>query len=394
MADLERHSNMTPKGLAVLGSTGSIGKNTLEVVRLHPGRFKVVSLACGNNVEEIKKQIQEFRPACVSVANDAAARELKKNVAMPVEICSGEQGAMKAASYDGVDMAVSAISGAAGLLPTLAAIRAGKDIALANKETLVMAGPLVLKEIKKCGVRLLPIDSEHSAIFQSLCGHRREDLKGIILTASGGPFLNSPASALDAVTPEAATAHPKWNMGRKISVDSATLMNKGLEVIEAAFLFDLPPVKISVIIHPQAIVHSMVEYIDGSIVAQMSQPDMRGAIAYAISYPERIECGAAPLKLQGMSLEFIEPDVKRFPCLTLAYDAIKAGGTMPAVLNAADEVAVEAFLKGNLGFTGIYGVISGVMERHEGRSMVSIEAVLEADRWARQEAASLIRRLA
>ncbi|MBI5971403.1 MAG: 1-deoxy-D-xylulose-5-phosphate reductoisomerase [Deltaproteobacteria bacterium] len=393
MADLNKHSNIPSKGLAVLGSTGSIGRNTLEVVRFNPGRFKVVSLAAGNNVEGLKKQIQEFRPACVSVANDAAARELKKTAAMPVEICSGAEGAMKAASYEGVDMAVSAISGAAGLIPTLAAIRAGKDIALANKETLVMAGPIILKEIKKSGVRLLPVDSEHSAIFQSLCGHRREDLKGIILTASGGPFLTASASVLDAVTPEAATMHPKWSMGRKISVDSATLMNKGLEVIEAAFLFDLLPEKISVVIHPQAIVHSMVEYIDGSIVAQMSQPDMRGAIAYAISYPERIECGTPPLKLHGLNLEFFEPDVKRFPCLTLAYDAIRAGGTMPAVLNAADEIAVDGFLKGNLGFTCIYGVISGVMEKHSARSLTSIETVLEADRWARQEAAALIRTL-
>ncbi len=375
----------------MLGSTGSIGRNTLEVVRLNPGRFKVVSLAGGNNVEEIKKQILEFRPACVSVAGAEAAAHLKMSVSAPVEICSGVEGAMKAASCEGVDMAVSAIAGAAGLFPTLAAVRAGKDIALANKETLVMAGPLVLKEIVRKGVRLLPIDSEHSAIFQSLCGHRREDLKGIILTASGGPFLNAPASALEMVTPQEATAHPKWSMGRKISVDSATLMNKGLEVIEASFLFDLPPEKIGVIIHPQAIVHSMVEYIDGSIVAQMSTPDMRGAIAYALSYPERIECGARPLKLAGLALEFIEPDVKRFPCLTLAYDAIKAGGTMPAVMNAADEAAVEEFLKGNLGFTGIYGVISEVMERHEVGESASIEAVLDADKWARQEALSLIR---
>lgn len=373
------------KGLAILGSTGSIGRNTLEVVRKNPERFTVISLSAGSNIGLLKEQIEEFRPRFVSVSAEKAAEELKRGCG-DLKIGVGGEGAIAAATHEGVDIAVSAIAGAAGLLPTMAAIKAGKDIALANKETLVLAGRLVMEEALKAGVRLLPVDSEHSAVFQSLSGHRRQDIKRIILTASGGPFLNMPLDKLEAVTPEQALKHPKWKMGKKISIDSATLMNKGLEVIEASFLFDMPASRISVVIHPQSVVHSMVEYIDGSIVAQMSSPDMKGPIAYALSYPERIEAGAPALTFSNLSLEFMDPDFKRFPCLNLAYEALRQGGTMPVVLNAADEVAVEMFLKGRLPFTGIYKVIAGVLDNHTPAGIGSIEDILEADRWAREAA--------
>ncbi len=373
------------KRISVLGSTGSIGRNTLEVVRRNPGRFRVISLSAGGNIELLKDQIEEFRPEFVSVITKDDLKELKRNP-RSFESGFGEDGAIKAACYPGVDITVSAISGAAGLMPTMAAIKAGKDIALANKETLVMAGPLVMEEALKKGVKILPVDSEHCAIFQSLSGHRKEDVRRIILTASGGPFLDTPFERLERVTPEEALKHPKWSMGRKITIDSATLMNKGLEVIEARWLFDTPSSKISVLIHPQSIVHSMVEYIDGSIMAQMSSTDMKGPIAYALSYPERIPSGGPLLSLTGLNLEFKEPELKRFPCLTLAYDALEAGGTAPAVLNAADEAAVGMFLKGRLPFTGIYRVISEVLERHTPKKISTLEDVLEADRWAREAA--------
>ncbi|MBI5886318.1 MAG: 1-deoxy-D-xylulose-5-phosphate reductoisomerase [Deltaproteobacteria bacterium] len=381
------------KGLAILGSTGSIGKNTLEVIRKNPGRFRVMALAAGNNIAEVAAQIEEFRPEFVSVATEAGAVELKKALRVACEIGYGIDGSRIAATHVGVQMVVSAISGAAGLLPTMAAIKAGKDIALANKETLVMAGPLVMDEVDRCRVRLLPVDSEHSAVFQSLAGHRREDLLKVILTASGGPFLNMPSDEMSGVTPAAALRHPRWNMGRKISIDSATLMNKGLEVIEARWLFGLSPGEISVCIHPQSIVHSMVEYADGSIMAQLSEPDMKGPISYALAYPERMGCGIRPLGFAGLKLDFSEPDPQRFPCLGLAYRALEAGGSAPAVLNAADEAAVEAFLNGRIIFTGIYEVIARVLDRHKAQKVVSIDDVLEADAWARQEAAQVIRGL-
>lgn len=378
-----------PKGIAVLGSTGSIGRSTLDVVRRYPDRFRIVTLSAGNNIGLLKKQIELFKPAFVSVLTDKAREELKKITGIPVG--SGTEGAAKAASYEGVDIVLSAISGAAGLIPTFAAIKAGKDVALANKETLVLAGALVMEEVRRSGVRLLPVDSEHSAIFQSMAGHRKDDLKRIVLTASGGPFLATPLEALTGVTPEEALRHPKWNMGRKITVDSATLVNKGLEVIEASFLFGVPADKISVAIHPQSIVHSMVEYIDGSIVAQMSVPDMKGPIVYALSYPERIDSGTEPLGFGNLKLEFTEPDPGRFPCLNLAYEALRMGGTAPAALNAADEVAVEMFLAGRLPFTGIHKVISEVLEGHETRNISTIEDVLEADRRGREAAMASIK---
>ncbi|MEK6531840.1 MAG: 1-deoxy-D-xylulose-5-phosphate reductoisomerase [Deltaproteobacteria bacterium] len=377
------------KGLAILGSTGSIGINTLEVVRRHPERFKVVSLAAGANIGLLKKQIREFSPIFVSALTREFELELKRTFGKRLKTGSGADGPIQAACHAEVDMAVSAISGSSGLLPTMAAIRAGKDIALANKETLVMAGPVVMDEVRRSGVRLLPVDSEHSAIFQALAGHNAADVRRIILTASGGPFLKASFKGIKAATPEQALNHPRWKMGRKITVDSATLMNKGLEVIEAAFIFGLPAGKISVFIHPQSIVHSMVEYIDGSIVAQLSTTDMKGPIAYALSYPERIASGISYLDLKGLSLEFKAPDPKRFPCLSLAYDALKAGGTMPAALNAADEVAVEMFLKKRIGFTDIFKVIAGVLDEFKPAAMRSVEDAIEADRLARFKALSL-----
>ena len=383
--------DMKRKGIALLGSTGSIGVNTLEVIRRHPERFFVVSLAAGGNLSLLKEQVREFKPGFVSVRDSALARELAHGLPSSVALGFGVEGAAEAATYDGVDTVVSAISGAAGLVPTVAAVRAGKDIALANKETLVMAGPLVMEEARANNVSLLPVDSEHSAVFQAMSGHRAQDIRRIILTASGGPLLNAPAESLSSVTPEQALAHPRWKMGRKISIDSATLMNKGLEVIEASFLFNQPASKISVVVHPQSVVHSMVEYIDGSIVAQLSSPDMKGPIAYALSYPERIDAVTEGLGFTGLSLDFSEPDPTRFPCLALAYEALRMGGTAPAVLNAADEVAVEMFLSGEVPFTGIHDIISDVLSRHKPAPITSIEAVLEADRWAREAAFEAIK---
>ncbi|MBI5887329.1 MAG: 1-deoxy-D-xylulose-5-phosphate reductoisomerase [Deltaproteobacteria bacterium] len=378
------------KGVSILGSTGSIGINTLDIIRRHPERFKVVSLAAGNNVRLLKKQIDEFAPRCVSVLTEKAALELKRSIQGRVEIGVGIEGAASAAAFPGADIVVSAISGAAGLVPTMAAIKAGRDIALANKETLVMAGAIVMREVKKRRIRLMPIDSEHSAVFQALEGHRRQDVRRIILTASGGPFLNTPLKRLKDVTPEEALNHPRWRMGRKISIDSATLVNKGLEVIEARWLFDMAAERISVAIHPQSVVHSMVEYIDGSIVAQMGAPDMKGPISYALSYPERIVSGAPALDLKGLSLEFAEPDLKRFPCLGLACDALKDGGVMPAVLNAADEAAVDAFLKGRIGFTGIHRVIAKTLDAFVPSKGDAIEDIIEADCEARDMAKGFI----
>lgn len=384
---------MRKKGISILGSTGSIGVNTLDVVRMHPDRFAVVSLAAGNNIALLGKQIDEFRPSFVSVADSAAASALKGSVSVPVEVGFGIEGATRAAAFDGTQMCVSAISGAAGLLPTMAAIKAGVDIALANKETLVLAGSIVMEEVRKRNIRLLPVDSEHSAVYQSMAGHRPEDIKRIILTASGGPFLKTPLRDFPGITPEAALNHPRWKMGRKISIDSATLVNKGLEVIEARWLFNLPADKISVVIHPQSIVHSMVEYIDGSIMAQMGNPDMKGPIAYALSWPERIDSGTPALGFNGLSLEFQDPEPERFPCLALVYDALRAGGTAPAVLNAADEVAVASFLEGRIPFTAICAVIREVMEGYGHKEIRNIEDVLEADKAARAAASSFAGRM-
>ena len=379
--------------LSILGSTGSIGRSTLDLVRLHPERFDVVALAAGANINLLREQIEEFLPKVVSVQREEDRKKLQTDLSASVECLSGEEGALAVGGFDEATIVVSAIVGAAGLRPTLAAIEAGKDVALANKETLVMAGSLVMGEVERRGTRLLPVDSEHSAIFQAMSGQRREDVRRLILTASGGPFLNMEPGRVGHVTPEEALAHPNWKMGRKVSIDSATLMNKGLEVIEGRWLFDMGYDKIDVVIHPQSIVHSMVEYVDGSVIAQLGTADMKGPIAYALSYPERIEAGVAPLDLTAWGrLDFMEPDRATFPCLGLAYSALKEGGTMPAVLNGTDEVAVEAFLEGAIPFSGIHEVVERVMDVHRCEEETDLEAILEADRWARETAWRVIKK--
>ncbi len=380
------------KKLSILGSTGSIGRSTLDVVRKHPDKFKVVALAAGRNTELLSKQIEEFKPKAVSILSEDDRKGLMNSLPSGVECLCGDEGASFIAAFEEADLLVSAFSGSAGLKPTLSAIRAKKDVAIANKEVLVMAGKVFMDEAIRAGVSILPVDSEHSAIFQSIEGNRHKDIQRLILTASGGPFFSASIERLRDVMPHEALAHPNWNMGKKVTIDSATLMNKGLEVIEASWLFDMPYEKIAVYIHPQSAVHSMVEYIDGSVIAQLGTADMKVPIAYALSYPERIDSGALPLDLIKLkSLEFFEPDRNMFPCLELAYDALKEGGTMPAIINAADEIAVEAFLKKEIAFLDIAIIIDKVMRRHKVCSMPEIEEILEADRWARDQALEMIR---
>jgi 1-deoxy-D-xylulose-5-phosphate reductoisomerase len=384
------------KKIAILGSTGSIGRSTLQVIEKYPDRFQVVSLAAGKNIELLAEQIHRFRPKLAAVLDRQLAKDLVSRIQpdAEVEVLAGSEGYQQVASLAEADMVLSAMVGAAGLIPTLSAIRAGKDVALANKETLVMAGALVMGEVRRHQVRLLPVDSEHNAIFQALEGHRREELKRILLTASGGPFRNMPMEELESVTPAQALAHPNWVMGPKITIDSATLMNKGLEVIEAKWLFDVPVEKIDVHIHPQSIVHSMVEYIDGSVIAQMGIPDMRIPIAYALAYPERLELDLPPLDFFSVkTLTFQEPDLRRFPCLDLAFAACKAGGTMPAVLNASNEVAVQAFLDNRIPFNGIPRMVNQVMQEHALDPAAELEALLEADSWARTRTEEAIQNL-
>jgi 1-deoxy-D-xylulose-5-phosphate reductoisomerase len=380
------------KHLVILGSTGSIGRNTLNVVSQFPDRFRVVGLAAGTNIRLLKEQILRFKPKWVSVVDRDVAKRLKERLPARTRtrVWYGKDGVGRVATMEDGELVVSAMVGAAGLIPTLAAVRAGKDIAIANKETLVMGGEIVMQEVKARGVRFLPIDSEHCAIHQCLAGHRKEDLKRIILTASGGPFLETPRAKLKGVTPSEALAHPTWRMGRKVTIDSATLMNKGLEVIEARWMFNVPIERIDVTIHPESLIHSMVEYSDGSIIAQMSAPDMKGPIAYALSYPERLTVQKGSLDLVKVGgLTFRRPDVRRFPALKLAYRAIEAGGTMPAVLNAANEVAVQAFLDGAVGFLRIAQVIGKTMELHGRKRIKNLQDILEADRWARDAARKL-----
>jgi 1-deoxy-D-xylulose-5-phosphate reductoisomerase len=380
------------KNITILGSTGSIGVSTLEVVSAHPDRFRVVALTAGNNLALLKRQIETFRPLMVSVLNAKLAHELDRNLSdYKPEIHHGVEGLIAAATVAEAHMVVAAIVGAAGLVPTAAAIRAGKDVALANKETLVTAGRIIMDLVRDRGVRLYPVDSEHSAVFQSLEGQSRKDVLRIILTASGGPFLNLPLDQLSRVSIDDALNHPNWSMGRKITIDSATMMNKGLEVIEARWLFDTPAERIDVNIHPQSIIHSMVEYVDGCVMAQLGVPDMKAPIAYALTYPERVPTGVNPLDLTALSgLTFFKPDYRRFPALKLAYDALAAGESMPAVMNAANEVAVEAFLSGAIRFNDIATTIAKTMDAHGSRSLSTIEEVLTTDRWAREKARELV----
>jgi len=387
---------MTKKKIAIIGSTGSIGRSTLEVVRQFADRFEVVALGAGSNAALLCEQILEFRPRLVSVKDAQAASRLEDLLAAErfdrfPEILYGQEAHSRVASCPESDMLVSAMVGAAGLLPTLAAIEAGKNIALANKETLVAAGEIVTGAAASNNVKILPVDSEHSAIFQSLQGNHRETLERVLLTASGGPFFNKSRSELETVSPEAALCHPNWSMGPKITIDSATLMNKGLEVIEAHWLFAVPLDRISVYIHPESVVHSMVEYVDGSVIAQMGAPDMRIPIAYALSYPERLPTTYPKLDLFRLQkLSFYPPDEEKFPCLRLAFDACRRGSTMPAVLNAANEVAVHAFLKKMISFYDIPFVIDEVMAAHNPGAKPDLETILKADSWAREEASKII----
>jgi 1-deoxy-D-xylulose-5-phosphate reductoisomerase len=381
------------KGISLLGSTGSIGVNVLEVVRQYPDRFKVVALAAGTNITLLAQQALEFKPELISVIDETRAQSLAELLPPSYKdrIYFGVKGNELVAAATGAEITISAIVGAAGLLPTLAAIKAGKDIGLANKETLVMAGKIVMDTVKSSGVKLLPVDSEHSAIFQALEAGRRDDLKKIILTASGGPFRGKKYEDLRTVTPEQALNHPNWTMGRKISIDSATLMNKGLEVIEARWLFNVSTDAIDVVVHPQSIVHSLVEYLDGSVIAQLGIPDMRIPIAYALSYPERMDLGLTPLNLSACGqLEFLEPDYNCFPALQLAFDAITTGGTLPAVMNSANEIAVEAFLTGKISFLQIAETVAKTMDIVVGGDENSLEDILEADTLARKEAVRII----
>lgn len=379
------------KQIAILGSTGSIGVSTLEIVAAHPDKFRVLALSAGKNLELCARQVRQFRPKLVALADTADIPRLRDLLnGQDVEITGGVEGLCAVATADEVQMVVAAIVGAAGLVPTAAAIRAGKDIALANKEILVTAGHLFMQLVARHGVKLYPVDSEHSAIFQSIEGHRNQDITRIILTASGGPFRETPLERLKTVTVQDALNHPNWSMGRKITIDSASMMNKGLEVIEARWLFDAPPEKISVNIHPQSIIHSMVEYVDGCIIAQLGMPDMKAPIAYALSYPERVSTGVKPLDLTELSgLTFSKPDLERFPCLGLAYRALGEGESMPAVMNAANEIAVEAFLEGQINFLQIAQVIEQTMDKHQAHRLTSIEEVLEADNRGREMARSL-----
>ncbi len=383
------------KGITILGSTGSIGVSTLDVIARHPDRYRVVALTAHRDAERMLDQCQRFRPTVAVMADEEAGRRLAKGLAdrgITTEVLCGLRGLEIAAAMREADFVMAAIVGAAGLLPTLAAVRAGKRVLLANKEVLVMAGRLFMQEVQTHGAQVLPIDSEHNAVFQCLPpdGARDLDLSGvtrILLTASGGPFRNIPLEALTEVTPAQACAHPNWDMGRKISVDSATMMNKGLEVIEAHWLFHAPAEKIQVVLHPQSVIHSMVEYADGSVLAQLGNPDMRTPIAHALAWPERIESGVGSLDLFKVArLDFEAPDLVRFPCLRLAFEAIGAGGTAPAILNAANEVAVAAFLDERLPFTAIAEVVEETLQRLPATEADSLERLLQIDREARDVA--------
>ncbi|RLB79908.1 MAG: 1-deoxy-D-xylulose-5-phosphate reductoisomerase [Deltaproteobacteria bacterium] len=377
------------KRLSILGSTGSIGRNVLRVVDQFPERFSVVALAAGRNVGLLAEQVMRFSPEVAVVLDEDLSRQLKERLkpSTRVEILQGLDGYKAAAALGSADLVVSAMVGSAGLLPTMAAIEAGKPVALANKESLVMAGELVMDTARKKGVSIIPVDSEHSAIFQSLSGHRWKDLREILLTASGGPFLDKPIQDLDEITPEMALSHPTWEMGPKITIDSATLMNKGLEVIEAKWLFSVSQELIKVVIHPESVIHSMVVYRDGSVIAQLGLPDMRVPIAYALSYPERLPLGLPVPDFVGMgSLTFREPDLEKFPCLALALEACRIEKTMPAVLSAANEVAVDAFLNHRIGLRRIGEVVEQVMSKHKPISNPELSDILSAAAWARHTA--------
>jgi 1-deoxy-D-xylulose-5-phosphate reductoisomerase len=376
--------------LAVLGATGSIGRSTLDVVRRHAGRFRVMVLAANRQTDLLLRQAREFSPRVLAVADPRAAAEVRARVrswAQPPRVLVGPEGVAQAAAWPGVDLVVSALVGTVGLLPTLAAIRAGHDVALANKESLVIAGELVMAAVRRHRVRLLPVDSEHAAVAQCLQGQAGVKVRRLLLTASGGPFASFSSERLQRVTAAQALRHPTWSMGPKVTVDSATLMNKGLEIIEAHHLFNVPYDRIEVVIHPQSLVHSMVEFVDGSVLAQLASPDMRLPIQTALTAPERIPSLIPPLVFhRAFGLQFGPPDLRRFPCLALAYRAGRAGGTQPAVMSAANEVAVRAFLDGACSFPGIPRLIKRVLARHRETGPATLARVLAADAWARRTA--------
>jgi len=387
------------KGLCILGSTGSIGVSTLDVVARHPDRYRVVALTGHRRIEALYRQCLQHRPRYAVVAERRDADDLQRRLreaGLRTEVLAGDDSLAAVATLDEVNYVMAAIVGAAGLLPTLAAARAGKRILLANKEALVISGPLFMEAVRRAEAELLPIDSEHNAIFQCMpAGYRAGSpppaVRRILLTASGGPFLDTPIDQLESVTPEQAVAHPKWDMGQKISVDSATMMNKGLEVIEASLLFELPPERIQVVIHPQSVIHSLVDYDDGSVLAELGNPDMRIPIAYGLAWPERIASGVDPLDLFEVArLDFRPPDLKRFPCLKLAFEAARSGGTAPALLNAANEVAVAAFLERRIPFTGIAATIARTLDAIPATAAVDLDSVLAADARARSYASDLI----
>jgi 1-deoxy-D-xylulose-5-phosphate reductoisomerase len=381
------------KGLSILGSTGSVGTNVLRVVDAFPDRFRIVGLSAGGNVERLAAQVARYRPRVVSVATEAAAEELRRKADLgQARVEVGEEGSIAVATHPDTKTVVAAAVGAVGLVPTYRALEAGKDVALANKETLVMAGELMVEAARASGGRLLPIDSEHCAVHQCLDGRRAEEVRRLVLTASGGPFRKRPRDTFAGVTAAEALNHPTWSMGRKISIDSATLMNKGLEVIEARWLFGVPAERVEVLVHPQSIVHSMVEFVDGTVLAQLGVTDMRLPIQYALSHPERWEAAIPGMDFtRGLCLEFEVPDHDRFPCLGLGYKALAAGGTLPAVLNAANEEAVAAFLDERIPFTAIPESILAVMEAHDTRPVRELRDVLAADAWARKQAREILR---
>ena len=381
------------KGVTILGATGSVGQNALAVIESLREHFYIVGLTARSNAPLLRKLIERFQPRYAALLDEEQARVLRSSCSGRTEVLGGIEGLLSVAAAPEAHIVLSAIVGAAGLRPILAAIEQGKTIALANKEPLVMAGGVITSLARQYRATLLPVDSEHSAIFQCLCGNRNQKVHKIVLTASGGPFYHKNAESLEHVTPEEALAHPTWHMGAKISVDSATLMNKGLEVIEAHWLFGIDVENIEVVIHPGSVVHSMVEFVDGSVIAQLSQSDMRLPIQYALTYPERMECEVERLNITKVSpLEFFPPNFDNFPCLGLAYEAAKAGGTMPAVLNAANEVAVEEFLRRRLRFSDIPVVIENVMNEHALVDEPTLEDALAADEWARESARAAQRR--
>ena len=381
------------KRIVILGSTGSIGASTLDIVSKFPDRFQIVGLAAGSNDQILEDQIRTFQPKVVALSCPDAAKRLRARVGnAQVEVLDGEPGLCEVAGFPECDLVISAIVGGAGLKPTLSAIQAGRQVALANKEPMVMAGQLMQQEAHKHGVTIFPIDSEHSAIFQSMEGHRKVDIRRVVLTASGGPFWDWPATDLEHVTPAQALKHPNWKMGAKITTDSATLMNKGLEVIEARWLFDLPASQIDVVIHRESIIHSLVEYCDGSVISQLGHPDMRTPISYAMNYPERVPLLPPLLDLGKIGkLTFFPPDTEKFPCLQLAYDALAGGAGLPATLNAANEVAVHAFLNNQIAFLDISKTIQKTMTAYCPTPLSTIEDVLDVDQWARRTAEEIMK---